>query len=425
VEAKTTVDTFATPPIRYAKTAAFLHSRLWLGYVIGAIAWCIWLGNLALGGWYKDNEGTLLGGDHLAFYTAARHIHDGQPGQMYEYSQSQVEYQNSLIGWDWDALEAYRNPPFYALLYLPSAGLSYYTSFLIWTSIGLALLVFSVFLLQPEQPWRVLGWAIAFYPVFATISFGQNTFLSLAVFAGVYRLLQANRNFAAGLVAGLLWFKPPLLIGLFVWWTLCPRRCAYCWLGVGVTGAVLAAISWLALPEASRAFVDTLNRNVTFTGERMWNKHTPRAFFEMLLPVSTKVILCLTVTVTAASIGVAWQVARRTGAPVAVMFPVAVFLSLWASPHALIYEWALLLAAGVVLWEQLPEQRNAWLCLFALAWVALAVSTILAKVQIDLDSPVVLQVSIPVLGVVGWLAACELMQAQKVGDSLRESSFQK
>ena len=40
----------------------------------------------------------------------------------------------------------------------------------------------------------------------------------------------------------------------------------------------------------------------------------------------------------------------RTGAPVTVMFPVAVFLSLWASPHALVYEWALLVAAAVVLW---------------------------------------------------------------------------
>jgi hypothetical protein len=411
VEAKNTFAEFATPPsARYARTAAFLRSRLWLGYVIGAVAWCVWLGNLALGGWYKDNEGTLLGGDHLAFYTAARLIHDGRAGEMYSYEMFPA-YQNSLIGWDWDALEAYRNPPFYALLYLPTAGLSYYTSFLIWTGIGLGLLVVSVFLLQPEQPWRVLGWSIAFYPVFATISFGQNTFLSLAVFAGVYRLMQADRNFAAGLVAGLLWFKPPLLIGLFVWWAICFRRCVWCWVGVGVTGLILAAISWLALPEASWAFVDTLRQNVTFGGERMWNKHTPRAFFEMLLPGSPKVVLGLTLAVTGVSIGVAWWVARRTGAPVAVMFPVAVFLSLWASPHALIYEWALLLASGVVLWEKLPEQRNAWLCLFALAWVALAVSTILAKVQFDLDSPIALQVSIPVLGVVGWCVARELVKA--------------
>ncbi len=391
----------------YAATAHWLRERLWFGYVIGAVAWIIWLGNLALGGWYKDNEGTLLGGDHLAFYTAARLVHDGRQAEMYDYSKF-PDYQNSLIGWDWNALEAYRNPPFYALLYLPTAGLSFYASFLIWTAIGLGLLVLSIFLLSPQRPWRALAWAVAFYPVFAVVSFGQNTFLSLTAFCAVYRLLVEDRKFAAGLVAGLLWFKPPLLIGLFVWWAFFPRRYFRCWLGVGVTGLSLAALSWLALPEASQAFVNSLRANVGFGGERMWNKHTPKAFFEMLLPEMPKLVWALTLVTAAASVGVAWWVARRSGAPVAVMFPVAVFLSLWASPHALIYEWALVFAAGVVLWERLPASRDVWLCLFAVAWIALAISTVIAKVQIDLELPITLQVSIPVLGIVGWLAAKEL-----------------
>ena len=32
--------------------------------------------------------------------------------------------------------------------------------------------------------------------------------ISMAVIAGVYRLLATDRRFAAGLIAGLLWFKP-------------------------------------------------------------------------------------------------------------------------------------------------------------------------------------------------------------------------
>ena len=56
----------------YAATAQWLRERLWFGYIIGGVAWLVWIGNLALGGWYKDNEGTLLGADHLAFYTPAR-----------------------------------------------------------------------------------------------------------------------------------------------------------------------------------------------------------------------------------------------------------------------------------------------------------------------------------------------------------------
>jgi alpha-1,2-mannosyltransferase len=338
-------------------------------------------------------------------------VRDGRPAEMYDYA-AFPPYQKSLIGWDWYGVEGYRNPPFYALLYLPTTGLSYYASFLVWTAIGVALLVLAVLLLKPERPWRALGWALAFYPVFAVVSFGQNTFLSLAVFAGVYRLMESDRKFAAGLLAGLLWFKPQLLLGVFIWWALAPRQCARCWLGVGVTGLALAALSWLALPEASEAFVRSLRGNVGYGGERMWNKHTPKAFFELLLPgVPPAVHWGLAAAMSALSAAFAWRVARRTGAPVAVMFPIAVFLSLWASPHALVYEWALLVAAGVVLWERFPQRRDAWLCLFALAWVALTVSTPLAQFQIN-RLPVAVQVSVPLLGVVGWLAARELTAAR-------------
>jgi hypothetical protein len=97
------------------------------------------------------------------------------------------------------------------------------------------------------------------------------------------------------------------------------------------------------------------------------------------------------------------------------MFPVAVLLSLWASPHALIYEWALLVAAGVVLWEQLPAHRDVWICLFAVMWVILAASTPLSLVQEKfLELPGVVQISVPVIGLVAWRAARELMLARPI-----------
>jgi alpha-1,2-mannosyltransferase len=401
----------------YAATGAWLQQRLWFGAVVGAVAWIVWLGSLAVGGWYKDAEGTLLGADHLAFFHAARLIGEGRQAELYDYVHlSEEGYQKSIIGWPWGGFEAYRNPPFYALLYLPTTGLSYYTSFLIWTALSFALLALSVVLLRPARPLRAFLWAVGFYPVFAAISFGQNTLISLAIFAGVYRLLESDRRFTAGLVAGLLWFKPQLLIGLLIWWTFNPRRYLRSWLGLGLTGVALAILSWGALPEGSQAFVDSLRKNVQFSGEKMWNKHTPKAFFEMLVPgLPANAYWAFAVVVAAASIAVAWRVAQRSGAPVAVMFPIAVFLSLWASPHALIYEWALLVAAGIVLWERFPDSRAVWLCLNAIVWVVLAVSTPLSLVQEKfLRLPMAVQISVPMLGWVGWRTARELMKARSI-----------
>jgi hypothetical protein len=122
------------------------------------------------------------------------------------------------------------------------------------------------------------------------------------------------------------------------------------------------------------------------------------------------------IVVAGVSVALAWRVAQRTGAPVAVMFPIAVFLSLWASPHCLIYEWSLLIAAGIVLWERFPASRDVWLCLNAIVWVALAASTPLSLVQEKfLYLPGVVQISVPVMGFVGWRGARELMRAWPPG----------
>jgi hypothetical protein len=399
--------------MRYSDAARWIRARLWIAVAAGCVLWLVWFVSLGLGGWRKDNTGQLVGVDHLAFYHAARLVRDGDQHRIYNYNElAEEKYQQWLVGWDWNGFEAYRNPPFYALLYLPTAGLSYYASLAVWTAVGLALLGFAITLLKPERPGRVFLWSLTFYPVFATVSFGQNTFLSLAVFAGVYRCICNHRPFAAGLVAGLLWFKPQLLLGLFVWWAFQPRRYLLCWLGVAVTGGVLAAVSWLAVPDASRAFVQTLRANAGFEEFGMWNVVNPKSFFALLLPGLPKdVYLLLAAGCSLAGVALAWGVKRRTGAPVAVMFPVAVFLSLWASPHALVYEWALLVAAAVVLWKEFPDSRDAWLCLFALAWVGLAVAVPLAKSQIAAKWPVAVQVAVPVLGLVGYLAARELARS--------------
>jgi len=400
----------------YAAAAQWLRSKLWIGWPVGATAWVVWLGSVSYGCYAHqrpiDAEGTPVCVDHLAFYSAAMLVREGRPAEMYHYD-FLGKYQGQLLGWDWGMLLGYRNPPFYALLYLPTTGLSFVESMLVWNAVGLGMLVLAIGWLKPERPLRVLMWSLTFYPVFAVVSFGQNSLLSLGVFAAVYRLMSSTRFFLAGMVAGLLWFKPQLLLGLFLWWGFAPRKHLACWLGVAVTGGVLAAISWIALPDASWAFVDSLQANLGYGGEKGWNKESPRAFWMLLFPgASSAGVWSLTAAVVLPMIAAAWRVSKRTGAEVATMFPVAVLLTLWVSPHTLIYEWALLVPAAIVLWERFPEKRDMWLVLFAATWLVLASSTPLAKVQIDyLKLPGVVQIAVPVMGVVGCLAMKNLQSS--------------
>jgi hypothetical protein len=167
----------------------------------------------------------------------------------------------------------------------------------------------------------------------------------------------------------------------------------------------------VVVPDGTRAFVLTLRANAGFAEFSPANVVNPKAFFALLLPGLPEVYWPLTAACSAAGVYAAWSLKRRTGAPVAVMFPVAVFLSLWASPHALVYEWALLVAAAAVLWDRHPASRDVWLCLFAAAWLALAISTPLARSQLRAGWPVTIQAAVPVLGVIGWCAVRELARS--------------
>lgn len=407
----------------YPEAASWVRGRLWIAVAAGCVPWLVWLGGLASKGGKTDLQGNPPGVDHLAFYHAARLVRDGEAHRLYNYNELRDEsYQQRLLGWHWDGFEAYRNPPFYALLYVPTASLSYHASFAIWTAINFALLALAIRLLKPERPLRVFLWSLTFYPVFAVVSFGQNTFISLAIFAGVYRLLCNERPLAAGLVAGLLFFKPQLLVGLFVWWAFDPRRYWRAGLGVITTGAVLAGVSWLVVPDSSRAFVLALPDIARFAEFGLWNVVNPKTFFALLLPGMADIAPALAVLCALAGVALARQVKKATGGAVGAMFPVAVFLSLWASPHALVYEWALLVAAAVVLWERFPDSRDAWTVVFALAWLALAVTVPLAKMQTTAAWPVAVQVGVPLLGWAGWLAAREL--ARPAGAQARSNDGQ-
>ncbi len=410
----------------YERAAAFLRRWLWLAAVAGVLVWATWLGSLALGDWQYDLVGQLVSVDHLAFYSPARMIREGREEAIYDHAEL-CEYQQSLFPpGKWNEFEAYRNPPFYALLYVPTAGLPYWASAWIWNLIGLVCLLLGVrwlfavrgaeYGVRNGNPadishWRAAAWALTFLPVFAAVSYGQNSLLSFAALCGTYRLLAARRPFAAGLVAGLLWFKPPLLLGLIVWGLLDLRRLWPAALGVIVTGAVLTLGTYPIIPNAWRMFVEKLQENMGFANFDWWKMHNARSFWRLLLPGTGVLPTALWLASAALGLWAFVRVWKQQRDDLPAVFGAAVLLTLWASPHSMVYEWSLAVIPAVLWWAHLPGCRSAWLVLFAVGWVALFVGTDWGRIQdwvqrnqFGVGQPVVFQVSVPLLGWAGWRA---------------------
>jgi len=371
-----------------------------LGLLAGAVLWVVWAISCLLGPAILDLNGQVIGTDHTAFHTAAVLIGEGRGDALFDYPRLPIfqARQEEITGKP-GFLDPYRNPPFYALLYRPTAGLPYLASYAVWAVIGVTILAAGLWLIHGAGVVRPLLWSVCFYPAFATVSFGQNTFLSLGIFALVFSAVVSEHRFLAGLAAGLLLYKPQLLLGLGIWWLIDVRRYWPAILGGSVTAGVLAAVSWLLLPSETAEWVRRLPDIAAYDRFEFYNLHTPRGFSYLLTgdkrigDVFGLVGLLL---------AVAWLVRFRLrhGGDARLVFAAAVLATLWGSPHTMTYEWALLIIPAVVLWDTQVELRGEWLALFAVAWVALFVSTPLTKAQLGLFGHAI-QTSVPVLA---WVA---------------------
>lgn len=378
----------------------------WVSYAVGAAAWLTWFGSLALGGGRFDAYGQPFAPDHVAFYSAARLVLAGRGADVYDFPHlpALIEYQSGLVGRPY--LNAFRNPPLYALLYAPTARLDWLTSALIWTAVSLLAFAAGLFLLCRESKrsatlrgvasGRVTLHAFAFYPAVACVGFGQNSLLSFFAFALVYALTERDRRLLAGLAAGLLLFKPQLLFGLGLWWLLDVRRKWPCLLGLTAAAIMFVGSNLAFLPDETRLYASQLPSIAEYNLFWFYNLVNPRGFGTMIAGDDKAVGNVFGIA--GMAVGVVWFALlwRRQRGDDAVCFAAAAFVTLWASPHAMLYEWSLVLIPAILLWTRVPEGRPAWRVSFAVGWLALTAGTPLAKLMFDACGFAIL-VAVPVL----------------------------
>jgi alpha-1,2-mannosyltransferase len=137
-------------------------------------------------------------------------------------------------------------------------------------------------------------------------------------------------------------------------------------------------------------------------GFPLWHSQTWRAFWLLLLPgqIQLSEILALVLSL----LGVAaFLIFRRRIRQKEILFCAAIFLTLWIAPHAMIYDWAILLLPALILWQTTPGLRSLWRAAFALLWTASFVAGPLVILQ-KVILPVAVQVSLPALGLaIAWV----------------------
>lgn len=374
------------------------QKRLRYALIAGGVLWIGWLVSILFGSGEKDLAGQVIGTDYLQFYAAGTTLRLGESAYLYVFSY-QHDLEQKIIGSSINGLYGFITPPFLAWLFTPLSALPYIWSYAVWSFIGLVGLYLSLRWLEVRHIAKLMPWVLSWFPVFASISFGQNSLLSLTIFSLTYKLRRQNHLWFAGLVCSLLFYKPQLIIGVGLLWLLEWRKAWKALAGLVSGGFLLAGLclgfTWKAsidYIQFSRSFLPTL---LSQEGFPIWHANTPRAFWQLLLPEQPMLVNMLYGLCAVLGLAVYIYFWRNYRNQPALLFAGAVCLVIWITPHAMIYDWVILLLPAILLWQ---TQDYDWKKIFALVWVATFISDPLTLAQMKV-LPFAVQISVPVLAV--------------------------
>lgn len=376
--------------------------RLTYAWIAGTVLWIAWILSSILGPGNMDLAKQAIGTDYLQFYAAGVTLREGRSADLYNFeAQSQLE--KAIIGPGLQSFHANITPPFMAWLYVPLTFLPYLWSYVVWSLLGLFFLWISIRLLSAERPFNSFLWSLTWFPIFAAISFGQNSLLSLLIFSLTYWFWRKDKYLAAGLVSSLILFKPQLALGIGLLWLLDWRKSWKSLLGLFLGGTILAGLCFWLLPGASRSYIDLARNYLPGMMYReqfpVWHMHSLRGFWFLLLPGQTWLIEGLSLLLSVAGVAAYiyfWRLKRHD---VTSVFAGAMCLTIWITPHAMIYDWSILLIPAILFWQEFRALQPLWKSLYFLIWLSTFLSGPLTVLQLKI-LPVAIQISVPTLFVV-------------------------
>jgi alpha-1,2-mannosyltransferase len=312
-----------------------------------------------------NSGGVPIAGDYIAFHAAGRLVLTGHAAQMYDHSAIsavQVEFLGGRIP---NFYDAFRNPPFYALIYAPLAALDLLPGFVIWTLLSLACLGVSIRLLVDEVPqlrsrWRgLLIFVLAFPPVYFGLIDGENAMVSLVLYALIYRSLVRGQDGSAGAWAALGLFKPQLFF-VFPLIFVASRR----WRALIAYVAVACVLLAVSFPMVgidgllawTRVILEPESGNATVNG---WRMASLKSFFDALLPTTSGVSIALYAAVSVPLLFVLLRAWSRPVTSLSSVWALSVLVATLVDPHLVDYDLTVLVTAGVIGAALVP--RLGWL----------------------------------------------------------------
>lgn len=242
-------------PERARRYTALTSGVVLCGYLVSVIA-----GPMVHGG-FVDLASAIIGADFSAFYWAGHTVLHGRPDLLYD-QDAQTELTYALIAPvpGHGDVHLFVSPPYWSLFFVPFAMLPYPLAVaLLWVT-SACLLFAMAHVLRNELPsLRAIGTtprlvllALCFFPVLFSFLNGQTSMIVLAPITAFFVLLRRQRDFAAGLMIGLLAVKPQLAFGPVIILVAARRWRALA--GAAITAGLWLVLGLLLMPNAMATY---------------------------------------------------------------------------------------------------------------------------------------------------------------------------
>jgi alpha-1,2-mannosyltransferase len=241
-----------------------IYPRIFLVvFAVSFAGWVLMSDNLL------DKEGKPIGYDFITFWGTSKLTLEGTPEsafdlkQLYEAERDAVSGLRDIYAWHY--------PPTFQLMVAPLALLPYLAALALWISLTLAAATFVIRRLAPGTHTLLLF--IAFPGTYLNFAQGQTGFLTTCLFGGALLLLHERRPILAGILIGLLTYKPQF--GLLIPVALVFGRQWTAFISASITAVIFGALSAAILgTDVWLAFLNNLPllRDVLEQGGIPWGK---------------------------------------------------------------------------------------------------------------------------------------------------------
>lgn len=361
-----------------------------------AWTWGVWLAFLGLilfqpnYQWTDGTRSAPYGSDFLQDWIGGWMVLHGDAANLYNWAHSAaLQKDASVVGYERtdDGYYPMVYPPYWYIVASPFAAIPLRWAAVAWLAFVCGVWFFSLRWVArtDTRMGRTLErspqLALLTIPLLVSLAMGQKSLLIVAALLVAVVLLERRQFVRAGVVIGLLAFKPHFVVLLGL-----PLALRFGWRFVG--GLSLAGVGWAALTAAVDISLFTTYTGVVLDsmssgysshlGYELNESHNWNAFWTLLCGTGTAASLVTRVFSVATVVCTAWIAWRRRGELLTVGEWLVVIVGLiLASPHLYTYDLSILLVNAWLCLGLLDEQRERQIGFGVLTWLALSVGSTL------------------------------------------------